>query len=275
MPLEIPGYKTLEQIESGPRYDLYSGRDADGDNNVTIKVAKTEAAAQRLRHEPVIKHPNMIRRIHFGELNSSAYAVYEYLVGGSLQQNLRDGMHIQLLVKTIKDMARALDVLHSEGWVHADIKPENIMFRADGTAVLVDFESSMKIVGATPIKTHPTPLDTPSKHVDDMPPTSIIGSPEYMSPELATGRPFDGRTDFYSLGIVFYQGIYGELPYVGNTQSESVLKHLHDPIPRLPTYLAPFQPVIDKTMAKRAEQRINAGHELVQMLDDARIGEIS
>jgi tetratricopeptide (TPR) repeat protein len=154
----------------------------------------------------------------------------------------------------VKEIGRALDYAHNRGFVHRDIKPENILFREDGSAVLSDFGIA-RVVD-----------DTPSISGSGM----VLGTPQYMSPEQAAGRALDGRSDIYSLGIVFFRMLTGDVPYKADTAVRIGVRHLQDPVPRLPPYLAVFQEVLDRALAKQPEQRFQSGAELAAALDAVR-----
>ena len=196
----------------------------------------------------------MSRVLDYGESPAGCYLVTEFLSGGDLTARLQRGMHLQALIKVIKDMARALDYAHAVGIIHRDVKPENILFRADGTAVLTDFGIADK-VSAEPTKTARG---------------TVVGTPEYMSPEQGAGRPLDGRSDLYSLGVVLYRMLTGDLPFRAETAVSVALKHHQEPIPRLPNYLHAFQQIVDKLLAKKPEQRFDNGEQLVEALDALR-----
>ncbi len=251
----IPGYIIDHTVAETSSAVLYSGMETDTNRRVAIKVtpgAQQSAEAAVLFAIPV--HRNIIEMIDHGRCDAGAYVVLEYLNNGNLQQRLEHGIHIQALIKVIKDIARALDVVHAAGFVHCDIKPENVLFRANGSAVLADFGIAQ-------------PIHTSCKSVDGL----VKGTPEYMSPEQAAGREVDGRADIYSLGVLLYHVLVGQLPYRAEIPIEMGIKHLQEPIPRLPAYLANYQEVVDRAMAKRTEQRIGGGGLLVDLLDTVRV----
>ncbi len=244
---------------------VYAAVQTSDEQRVAVKVLDAKAArsnevATRFLHgaklHSQLKHPNIARVLDFGEANGNYYIVQEFLSGGDLNHQLQVGLHLQAAIKIVKDMARALDYAHAVGVVHRDVKPENIMFRADGTAVLTDFDIAIMA----------------SKELSQTVHGTVLGTPEYMSPEQAAGRPVDGRSDLYSLSIVLYHMLTGDLPYRAETAVRVGIKHLQDPIPKLPNYLAAFQLIIDKSLAKKPEARFQSGEELVRELDAIRSG---
>ena len=195
---------------------------------------------------------NVVQVYDFGTTEAGLYLVMEYLTGGDLTTRARRGLRFQDLLKVIKDIGLALDYAHGKGIIHGDVKPENILFRDSDTAVLTDFGIA-QFVGAQ---------NTPASK-----PGMVIGTPQYMSPEQAAGRSLDARSDLYSLGVVLYRMLTGDVPYNAETAVAIGIKHLQEPIPRLPNYLGAFQDIIDTVLAKRPEQRFQSGKELVKALD--------
>jgi len=261
----IEGYQLREEIGHGGMATVYVGVDVASHRQVAVKLVDARLSADRTfeehflkcaRMHQSLKHPNISTVLDFGTSPAGCYLVTEYMSGGDLNARMARGMHFQALIKVVKDMARALDYAHVVGVIHRDIKPENILFRPNGDAVLTDFGIAMEASSVPSISAQGT----------------VTGTPEYMSPEQAAGRAIDGRSDLYSLGIVLYRMLTGDLPFKADTAVGLGVKHLQDPIPRLPSYLRPFQELVDKALAKRPEQRFQSGEELVEKLDALRAG---
>ena len=259
----IAGYRLVRLLNDGPRGAVYLGVAMGNDQPVALKILRLEsttdevlktrfldtAAAHRL-----MVHRNILRVVELGEAQGACYLVTEYLKDGDLVQRLERGLTITAVIKVVKDIALALDHVHSQGFVHRDVKPENILFQEDGTAVLSDFGIAQSVTQQVSLSKQGT----------------VQGTPEYMSPEQAAGRPLDGRADFYSLGVVLFRLLSGSLPYRAATPVSLALKHHQEPIPRLPAHLRVFQDIIDRLMAKRPEQRFMNGQELIERLDALR-----
>src|SRR5262249_9724492 len=143
------------------------------------------------------------------------------------------------------------------GFVHRDIKPENILFREDGTAVLTDFGIARAIDAGTSLTVAGT----------------LVGTPSYMSPEQVKGLELNGRSDLYSLGIVFYEMLTGDVPFHADSSSSVAMKQLAEPIPKLPPALAPYQAFLDRLTAKEPGARFATGGEVIQALQ--KIGELN
>ncbi len=261
--VEIPGVILGEILGRGGMSTIYAATQKGTEQRVAVKVLNAGAAAlpyarsrflNGAKLHSQLKHPNIARVLDFGETQGNAYIVQEYLGGGDLNQQLQKGLHLQAAIKIIKDIARALDYAHAVGVIHRDIKPENILFRKNGSAVLTDFD----IAVAASQEDSKTAQGT------------VFGTPEYISPEQAAGRPVDGRSDLYSLSVVMFRMLTGDLPYRAETAVGVGIKHLQDPIPKLPNYLAAFQQIIDKALAKKPEARYQTGEALVEALDGIR-----
>ncbi|NJN53137.1 MAG: serine/threonine protein kinase, partial [Gammaproteobacteria bacterium] len=201
-----------------------------------------------------LMHPNIVQVHDAGVHDGLYFLVMEYLRGGDLNRRLQRGMHMQAVISVVKDVARGLDHAHSKGYVHRDIKPENILFREDGSAVVSDFGI------ARVMSTNPTVTRS----------GTVVGTPQYMSPEQAAGRELDGRSDLYSLGVVFYRMLTGEVPYKADSAVAVGIRHLQDPIPRLPNHLSSFQPIINRFLAKKPDARFQQGADVLVALDSVR-----
>ena len=284
----IPKVTITERIGSGGSANVYMAVHQASRARVAVKVLHghlLEDAAKRERFlagaalNQTLDHPNILEILDVGSTDAGHYIVMEYLGGGDLNQRLEAGMHIQEVMKCVKDIARALDAAHAAGIQHCDVKPENIMFTAQGTVVLTDFGLADWLHNAPAVakanSPHPDSNNPPEPSVEQeeaeaVAPKLVAGTPEYMSPERAAGRQSDGRSDLYSLGVVFYRMLTGDLPYHGETSLELSIKHLQEPIPKLPAHLGVFQGVIDTVLAKRPEQRYANGAEFVEALEKVR-----
>ncbi len=181
------------------------------------------------------------------------YLVYEHLAGGDLRARMAVGMSPAQALAVLIPLAEALTSIHDGGFVHLDVKPENIMFRTageDGELVLIDYNIS-------------TPVGQVAR---DRVTNDILGSPDYMSPEQGQGLPVDGRSDLYSVGVLLYEMLAGERPYLAKNSAELIFKHIHDEVPLLPKAVRDYQPLIDALMAKNREERLASGAELVRAL---------
>tara|TARA_Y100001933_G_scaffold259585_1_gene309785 strand:+ start:1731 stop:3986 length:2256 start_codon:yes stop_codon:yes gene_type:complete len=261
--MEIPGFDIQREIGRGGMARVYLAVQRKFGRLVALKVVADTFAndpefrrrfVQESRINAKLTHSNIVQVYDVGQADQALYLVMEYVGGGDLNARLDRGMRVSELIRVVTEIGRALDYAHSRGFVHRDIKPENILFREDGTAVLSDF-------GIARVVDH-----TPSVSRSG----TVMGTPQYMSPEQAAGRALDGRSDIYSLGVVFYRMLTGDVPFKAETAVSTGIKHLQEPIPRLPSYLAPFQEVVDRALAKRPETRFQTGAELAAALEAVR-----
>ena len=265
---KIAGYTVERKLGEGGMAKVYFGVQEKLKRDVAIKILeplllKDEDFALRFLKEAEtaanLIHPNIVTIYDVGQEENHYYMVMEFLAG-TLKDRIRDARNEVTLtqgytpvtaLKIVRQVASALDYAHKRGFIHRDIKPDNIMFRHDGTPVLVDFGIA-KAVGAT------TKLTRTGMS---------IGTPHYMSPEQIRGQEIDGRADFYSLGIVFYEMLIGVVPFTASDYIAVAMKHLSEPVPTLPDYLSQYQPVLDKMLAKEKGARVQDGQELIQLLD--------
>jgi len=257
--MQLPGYSILRKLNSGGMATVFLATQLSLNRTVALKIMKPELDYDpefhnRFQREAEIvgqlSHPNIIPIYDIGRYNGMNYISMEYLPAGSLDQRIIKGITANLAANYVMAMASALAHAHMKGYVHRDIKPENILFRADGSPVLTDFgiarlvksDSSMTQVG------------------------NVMGTPYYMSPEQAKGEAIDGRSDLYSLGILFYEMITGTRPFQNDDALSLALQHIGEQAPRLPAEVSAYQDVVDKLLAKKPAQRFQNGRELIQEL---------
>ena len=241
---------------------MYLGMQENLEREVAIKVLapflfRDDRFATRFIKEAQtaarLAHPNIITIHDVGQVEDTYYIVMEYLVESltARLKKLGGALEPKVALKIVRMTAGALDYAHRKGFIHRDIKPDNIMFRSDGTVVLVDFGIARAIDSTTQLTR--TGMS--------------IGTPHYMSPEQCRGEKIDGRSDIYSLGVQLFELLTGIVPYTAENTAGIILKHIQDPIPRLPNHLAEYQLLIEKMMAKDKEMRIQTGAELVKFID--------
>ncbi len=261
--MEIPGYSIEREIGQGGMARVYLAVQRKFGRLVAIKVVSDAVTSdpefgkrfvREARIVAQLTHPNIVQVHDAGVHEGIYYLVMEYLRGGDLNRRLQRGMHMQAAISVVKDVARGLDYAHQKGYVHRDIKPENILFREDGSAVVSDFGIARVVSTGNTLTRHGT----------------VVGTPQYMSPEQAAGRELDGRSDLYSLGIVFFRMLTGDVPYKADSAVAVGIRHLQDPIPRVPAHLAAFQQVINRFLAKRPDARYQSGAEVIAALEEIR-----
>ncbi|MBN1196485.1 MAG: protein kinase, partial [Candidatus Aminicenantes bacterium] len=270
---EIPGYHLQYRLGEGGMAKVYFGMQTRLKRRVAVKVMesfllKDENFSRRFLKEAEtaanLNHPNIVTIYDVGQAGESYYMVMEFL-DGTLKERIQrareergNGLDADEAVQVLVAMAQALEYAHNQGYIHRDIKPDNIMFRNRETPVLVDFGIA-KAIGTT-TKLTKTGMS--------------IGTPHYMSPEQIRGQEVDGRADLYSLGVLFYEMLTGDVPYKATDYIAVVMKHLNDPVPSLPDGLARFQPLLERMMAKDKDQRFQNGGQLLQALRGLESGPV-
>lgn len=258
---QIPGYKIIRKLGHGGMADVFLGVQENLEREVAIKVLvpslfRDQQFSLRFVKEAQtaakLAHPNIITIHDIGKVEDTYYIVMEYLPESLTDRMKKVGIPgPKEALDIIKMIASALDYAHNKGFIHRDIKPDNIMFRPDGTAVLVDFGIARAIDSTTQLTR--TGMS--------------IGTPHYMSPEQCRGEKIDGRSDIYSLGVQLFELMTGTVPYKAENTAGIILKHIQDPIPRLPENVEQYQPLIDKMMAKERGNRLQTGAELIKFID--------
>ncbi|MFL0801054.1 MAG: protein kinase [Agarilytica sp.] len=253
---EIPGYTISKRLGRGGMATVHLAMQQPINRQVALKIMSNQLGedsvwAKRFIQEAQViaqlTHPNVVPVYDVGTHGGKFYISMEYLAGGSLKDKMSHGIVIPEVLKIVAGVAAGLDYAGEKGFVHRDIKPDNIMFRSDGSPVILDFG----IV----------------KQMDDaggMTQTGVIvGTTSYMSPEQAQGRELDQRSDIYALGVMFFELLTGKPPYKGDTDVATLLMHVNDPIPNLPEKLAVFQPIINKALSKDPFHRYTRAREMI------------
>ena len=257
---EISGYKFVKELGRGGMADVYLAVQENLNRMVAIKILipaifRDSLFLKRFRREAQtlskLVHPNIITIYDVGKTGDSYYIVMEYLQEGMKERikSFRKRSPDEILL-VLKQVSGALFYAHREGFIHRDIKPDNIMFRKDGTPVLLDFGIARPMKAST--KLTKTGMS--------------VGTPNYISPEQAKGEKMDGRSDFYSLGVVLYEMLTGKVPYEAENTLGVILKHIEAPVPRLPARLKRYQHLIDRLMAKEVRKRLRSEDELNRLI---------
>jgi serine/threonine protein kinase len=208
-----------------------------------------------------LEHLNIMPIYDYGKQGGIVYLVMPYLAGGTLRDVLtqRGALPLQEALTYIEQAAAALDYAHAHGIIHRDLKPSNFLLHPDGRLVLADFGIARLMQG--------------NGNVRGMTLTStdaLLGTPEYMAPEMIRGEQVDRRTDIYELGIVLYQMLSGTVPFRGDPQLAILMKHLQEPIPLLHYSNLTVPPAVDaviqKATAKNREDRYASAGALAQEL---------
>ncbi|MFO7262800.1 MAG: hypothetical protein A6D91_00060 [Bacillaceae bacterium G1] len=255
-------YQVIKRIGSGGMATVYQGLDLQELRFVSIKMLKEqfvhdEAFTRRFQREAEavsrLSHPNIVQFYDIGQENGVPYIVMEYVEGESLKEKIsrQAPLPVEEAVRIAMQICDALAYAHRQQIVHRDIKPHNVLITDDGQVKVTDFGIAQASSEAT--ITHGT----------------VLGSVHYCSPEQAKGAIVTGQSDLYSLGVVLYEMVTGELPFSGDTPVTVALKHLQEPYP--PAYeknrLVPrsLENVLARALAKDLRQRYQTAE---QMRDD-------
>jgi len=257
-------YEIIKELGRGGMAIVFQAREKHLDREVAVKILPFSLAfdkefVERFQREArtaaKLEHPYIIPIYRVGKAGRVIYFVMKYLRGSSLSEILQERGVIppEEIRSFLKQTAGALGYAHQNGIVHRDIKPDNIMFDEMGHAILTDFGIAKAASGTRLTGTGMS-----------------IGTPHYMSPEQARAQPLDGRSDIYSLGVVAYQCLTGQVPYDGEDAFSIGYKHIMEelPIPQLSTsdQRALFE-VVQKMMAKDPDERFPTADQLVAALE--------
>jgi beta-lactam-binding protein with PASTA domain len=261
-------YRIERKLGAGGMADVYLAEDQELGRRVAIKILNDRHAAddsfiERFRREAKnaagLSHPNIVSIYDRGEAEGTYYIAMEYLDGRSLKELIvgRGPAPIKVAIDYARQILAAVGFAHKHGIVHRDIKPHNVLVGGEGRLKVTDFgiarsgASQMTEVG------------------------SIIGTAQYLSPEQARGAPVDQTSDLYSVGVVLYEMLTGQVPFTGDTPLEIAMKHLSE-IPRPPSELRPEVPhdldsVVLRALAKEPAERYQSADEMDA--DLARVAE--
>jgi serine/threonine protein kinase len=258
---QIPGFRILRSISESKRAHVYLAEQTSLQRLVALKVLSGEVSDNEASRKRVIEdgkaaarltHPNLLSVFDIGEADGRYFIATEYVQGGTLRERMSaaNGIGLNGALLLARDLATGLKFLHAQGFLHRDIKPTNVFFREDGTALLGEAGVARAVSGKTP----------ENEQV-------AFGSPHYMSPERAQALPSDARSDQYSLGVVLWEALTGKPPFDDEDAFQVAIKHITEPVPALPLNLAFLQPVLGKCLAKQPEQRFTSAAELLAALD--------
>src|SRR5579864_3101063 len=270
-PRRIASYTLLEPIGHGGMAVVYRARQDSLERTVAVKILSENLAAspefmERFRREARtaanLRHPNVITVFDFGQDERGVpYLVLEYIEGPTLADLMDTGLDDSRVPDLLDQIAAGLDYAHARGVIHRDIKPGNVLLTDDGRAVLADFGLAWLLEGA-----HLTMTG------------GVIGTPEYMAPEQASGDPIDHRVDVYSLGVVLYEMLVGERPFVAETPIAVLLQHLQQEAPSVlaarPDLPLGVGDVVARALAKEPSERFASAGELARAFRAAFLGTV-
>jgi serine/threonine protein kinase len=276
-------YRLEAQVGAGGMSTVYRAFDTVLERQVAIKLMHREIAGdsdqlERFRREAravaQLNHPHVVGVIDAGEEGDpdypTPYIVFEYVEGETLKARIRrsDGLAVSESIAYAIEIARGLAVAHDHGIVHRDVKPQNVLVDEDGTARVTDFGIARSL--------HQEGLTADGR---------VLGTTDYVSPEQALGHAVSGQSDLYSLGVVLFEMLTGDVPFKGENQVTVAMKHVREELPdvqlRRPEVSAALAAVLDRVTAKQLDRRYPDAPTLIAELEDtlaietARSGQVT
>src|SRR5437588_2027820 len=259
-------YRLESRIGAGGMSTVYRATDQTLQRPVAIKLMAREVGSEseqleRFQREAravaQLSHPHIVGVMDYGQDNGRPYIVFEYVEGETLKERIRrlGRLPVTEAVAYAIEIARALGAAHARHIIHRDVKPQNVLIDEEGSAKVTDFGIART-------------LDEEGLTADGR----VLGTTDYVSPEQALGQQVTGQSDLYSLGIVLYEMLTGEVPFKGDSQVAVAMKHVREALPdvqaRRPEISAALAAVIDTATAKRQEDRYADDAELIADLED-------
>jgi tRNA A-37 threonylcarbamoyl transferase component Bud32 len=262
----IRGHRCIRQVGSGGMCTIYLAESERAGTLVVLKVFnQVPDVSERIvsfdrflqEYEIVagLKHKNIVRIYDLGVADDHAYIAMEHFSSGDLRQRMKAPLLPLTALKYLEQIASALHAIHSVGVLHRDLKPANVMLRTDGSLCLIDFglakanEMQVSLTGTR----------------------EIFGTPYYMSPEQGHAEEIDGRSDLYSLGVMFYEMLTGHKPYTGATAMEVIYKHKRAELPAIAPQFAEFRNLLLHLLAKSPADRFQSAGALLEAISAFKI----
>ncbi len=257
----IRGHRCIRQVGSGGMCRIYLAESERAGTLVVLKVFnQVPDVSERIvsfdrflqEYEIVagLKHPNIVRIYDLGVADDHAYIAMEHFPAGDLRQRMKAPMLPATALKFVEQIASALSAIHAVGVLHRDLKPANVMLRADESLSLIDFglakanELEVSLTGTR----------------------EIFGTPYYMSPEQGHAEEIDGRSDLYSVGVMFYEMLTGHKPYTGATAMEVIYKHKRAELPEIAPQFAAYREILLRLLAKSPLDRYQSADALLEAI---------
>ncbi|HEY6969740.1 MAG TPA: serine/threonine-protein kinase [Candidatus Angelobacter sp.] len=259
-------YEIIGELGRGAMGVVYKAQDPTIGRTVALKTMRLDVhglesddVLRRFKNEAraagVLNHPNIVTIYDAGEQDGMFYIAMEFIEGTTLHAVLAEKRVLtpEEIIHYSRQICKGLDYAHSNGIIHRDVKPANIMITADGTAKIMDFGIAKAGGGMTSTG-------------------QVLGTPNYMSPEQVKGKALDGRSDLFSFGVMLYEMVTGEKPFTGQNVTTIIYKIVHEnPIPPrdLDVTVHPgLSAVVTRSLAKVPEERYQTGAELMKDLED-------
>ena len=259
-------YRLEARIAAGGMSTVYRALDETLERQVAVKLMNREVASdsdqlERFRREAravaQLSHPHIVGVIDAGEDDGRPYIVFEYVEGETLKERIRASgrLPVDEAIAYAIEIARALGAAHARHIVHRDVKPQNVLIDAEGSAKVTDFGIART-------------LEEDGLTADGR----VLGTTDYVSPEQALGQRVTGRSDLYSLGVVLYEMLTGDVPFKGENQVAVAMKHVREEIPDVqlarPEISAALAAVVETATAKREADRYADDAEMIADLEE-------
>ena len=261
----IRGHRFVRELAIGGTSSVYLAESERAGEMVVLKVLRDSPTAgdehtqftrflQEYELISKVRHPNVVRIFDLGIADDHAYLAMEYFPRGDLRSLIARGLDGSEALAYLAQMAAALEVVHAVGVLHRDLKPGNIMLRADGSVALIDFGLAKHVQ-----------VDAEITATGE-----IFGTPYYMSPEQGHGQALDERSDLYSIGVIFYEMLMRQKPYLAQSPMGVIYMHANAPIPLLPEPLRNYQQLLNKLLAKDPIHRFASASALLAKIEELR-----
>src|SRR5437763_15753265 len=259
-------YRLDAQIGAGGMSTVYRAFDTVLERPVAIKlmhreIAESSEQLERFRREAravaQLNHPHIVGVIDAGEDERTPYIVFEYVEGETLKDRIRRSGRLEIpeAVAYAIEIARALGAAHARGIVHRDVKPQNVLVDEEGSAKVTDFGIA-RMLGQEGLTAE----------------GRVLGTTDYVSPEQALGHQVTGQSDIYSLGIVLFEMLTGDVPFHGENQVAVAMKHVRDELPDVqalrPEISSALAAVLERATATNLDQRYADDLELIADLEE-------
>ena len=268
----IGPYRLLRLVRAGQTCQIWEAINSTDNRRIALKALQRDYRQNKdelalLKHEYLVgkdlDHPYVIRIYDCNVAGTVPYLVLEYFNAPNLKQALRmDVEKLRLLISgAVLKSAQALAYLHDQGWIHCDVKPDNVLMNENGDVRLIDFAIATRVRRGL------------GRWFGGR--IKVQGTRSYMSPEQIRGEVVDVRTDIYSFACMIYELVGGKLPYTAESANELLNKHLTAVAPPLvslnPLVSPPFSQLIAKMMAKRPQERPASFHEFLEQMEKIRV----
>lgn len=261
-------YQIVAPLGEGGMAAVYKAYQPSMERYVAVKVlprqmAESEEFITRFKREArmlaQLQHPHILPVFDYGESDGYTYIVMSFVQSGTLADLLKTRrLSLPEIRRMMTQIGDALGYAHTRGMIHRDVKPSNVLLDERGNCLLTDFGLARMTEAVSARLTSSG---------------AIMGTPAYMSPEQGAGTKLDGRSDIYSLGIILYEMITGQVPYSAETPIAIVFKHIQDPLPAarklVPDLSEDLERVLLKSLAKKPEDRYQSAEDFVEAIQAA------